>query len=128
MAGNFKSNRTAVEEQLSKNKAAALEALGMEFTHLATDEMDRLIYHAPSPPSAGPNYVRTGRLRSGQTHQVNAGDDEVVVGNNVDYAVHVHFEGVTRNWGGRPWMTNVINNNQKQLQDVIEAVLGNGFG
>ena len=116
--------------QLEKNKAAALEALGMEFTHLATDEMDKLIYHAPLPPSAGPNYLdraRQGRLRGGQTYQVDRQNNEVIVGNNVEYAPHVHFPGITRNYGGNPWMTNVINNNQSELQAVVEEVLGHGF-
>jgi len=83
--------------------------------------MDRLIYNAPLPKSAenNPHYRRTGRLRAGQTFDVNVFDGEVVVGNVENYAVHVHFAGVTRNWGGLPWMLNVINNKQRELKDIL---------
>jgi len=129
MGNGFVSNRDNVERQLARNKAAALEALGLEFTSHAVEEMDRLIYNAPLPKSAAnnPRYERTGRLRSGQVYQVSVMDDEVVVGNNIDYAIHVHFEGITRNWGGLPWMTNTINNKQTELKAVVETVIVQGF-
>ena len=118
----FKSNIPAVMAQYNKAKAAALEALGMEFTHYAMGELDVLIYHAPLPPSAGSGYVRTGRLRSGQGYQADPQNDLVIVFNNVSYAVHVHHRGITRNWDGKPWMTNVINSKQAQLQAVVVEV------
>jgi len=124
MAGEFvfKSNKDFVMQRYYRALAAALEALGLLFTQLSVDEMDRLIYHAPLPPSAGPGYVRTGRLRSGQGYKVDLGNNCVIVFNSVEYAVHVHFEGITRNWGGRPWMTNTINGRQKELQEAVTAV------
>ena len=118
----FKSNVPAVMNKYAKACAAALEALGMLFTSLSVEEMDKLIYHAPLPSGAGANYVRTGRLRSGQGYQVDLGDNCVIVFNNVEYAIHVHFEGVTRNWGGRPWMTNTINGRQRELQEAVVTV------
>jgi len=127
MSVKFKSNRAAVDKQFAQNKAATLESLGMKFTELSVEEMDRLIYHAPLPPSAGPKYKRTGLLRSGQLHKVDRQNNEVVVGNKVEYAPHVHFEGITRQWSGRPWMTNVINTKQAELQEVVETMLGHGF-
>jgi len=118
----FKSNMPAVMERYTRALAAALEALGLLFTQLSMDEMDRLIYHAPLPPSAGPGYVRTGRLRSGQGYKVDIGDNCVIVFNSVEYAVHVHFEGITRSWSGRPWMTTTINSRQNELRDAVITV------
>ena len=122
MSVEFTSYKGNVLAQLERAKAAALEALGTEYTHHAIAEMDALIYHAPLPPSAGPGYVRTGRLRGGQGHQANPQNSEVVVGNDVEYSPHVHFPGITRNWSGRPWMTNTLNNRQAQLQAVVVEV------
>ena len=118
----FKSNMPAVMERYTRALAAALEALGLLFTQLSMDEMDRLIYHAPLPPSAGSGYVRTGRLRSGQGYKVDLGDNCVIVFNSVEYAVHVHFSGITRNWQGAPWMTNTLNGRQRELQEAVATV------
>jgi len=112
---------------MEKNIAACLDALGFEYTANAMEEMDKLIYHAPLPKSAGPSYVRTGRLRASQIHQTNPQNKEVVVGNTVNYAVHVEMPGLTRNWSGRPFMKNALNLYQKDYQDLAEAVLGRGF-
>jgi len=118
----FKSNKAAVMKKYTRALAAALDALGLRFTQLSVEEMDALIYHAPLPPSAGPKYKRTGHLRSGQDYKLDLGDNCVIVFNSVEYAVHVHFEGITRNWGGRPWMTNTINGRQKELQEAVVTV------
>jgi len=67
MSVKFTSNKAAVLKKYNAALAAALETVGLLFTQMSIDEMDRLIYHAP--PSAS-GYTRTGRLRSGQGHTV----------------------------------------------------------
>jgi len=124
MAFEFKSNRTAIERQMQKNIGAALEVLGMTYTGQAMDEMDKLIYHAPDSPSGN---IRTGRLRSGQTYQIDMQNKVTIVGNTVEYAPHVHYPGIRRNWNGRPWMTNAINNGQDDLRAAVARVIGQGF-
>lgn len=132
MANNwtFKSNVPAFMQVYNRAFAAALEAIGMLFTSLSMDEMDRLIYHAPLPPSAknNPRYKRTGRLRSGQGYEVRLTKNCTIVYNNVEYAVHVHFPGITRNYVGKPWMTNTINERQNELRDAVVAVFRQAFG
>jgi len=119
----IESNLRGVMGAFGRVKVEVLERLGVQFTGFALVEMDRLIYDAPLPPSAenNRNYRRSGRLRRGQGYFVDAAADEVVVGNDVNYAVHVHFEGVTRNWVGAPWMTNVINSRQRELFAILEG-------
>ena len=114
----FKDNSAAVKRQMEKNIGAALEALGINFTSYSMEEMDRIIYHTPPIPGS----ERTGLLRNSQSYQVNRQDKEVIAGNAASYAAHVHFEGLTRNWGGRPWMTNTLNSKQAQLQAVVAEV------
>jgi len=122
----IESNIGGVLRQFEKEKMEVLEALGFGFTGFALEEMDRLIYDAPLPKSAenNPHYRRTGLMRRGQGYFVDGAAGEVVVGNDVDYAVHVHFEGVTRNWAGAPWMTNVINGKQRELESIISEKWG----
>jgi len=145
MANGFKSNKTAVMRQFEKNKRACLEALGLEAVSAATTEINISTYNTPVSASG---YQRTGRLRSSlsyatqstQSGFVNgkssgsrdsdtmsngAGKDEVIIGSNVEYAAFVELG--TRNMSAQPYLRPAINNYQKDYQEVVEAVLGEGF-
>jgi len=122
MSVKFVSNKAAVLQKYNAALAAALEAVGLLFTQLSIDEMDNLIYHAP--PSAS-GYTRTGRLRSGQGHEVRLSDKCVVVFNSVEYAIFVEMG--TRHMVSKPWMRNTINGRQKELTEAVVAVFRQAF-
>ena len=119
----FTSYKKDVQRTMEQKQNALLEALGMEYTANAKTEMDILIYNAPLPPSAGPGYGRTGALREAQGYEVDRQDKLARLGNSMHYAPHVHWPGLTRNFEGRPFMTNALNNYQQDYQNVANAVM-----
>jgi len=111
----FKSNKTAVMSEMDRMKNLALEAIGMEFTHNAVNNITQR------------GHVDTGRMRASQTHQVNLQDSEVIVGNTAEYAVHVELPGITRNWAGGNFMRDAMNNHQGDYERIAKTIM-EGFG
>lgn len=65
--------------------------------------------------------VDTGRLRNSVTHAVDAGDEAVLVGTNVEYAPYVH-NGTSR-MAGRPFLTDPIQQHAAEYRGVFEKHL-----
>ena len=116
MSVTFKNNSAAVRGQFERNKAKALEALGLHGQRRATEEITTL------------GAVNTGRLRSSITYQPDAANDQVHVGvgANVEYGIYVH-EGARR-MAGRPFLSNAILNHMPEYREIVEKMMGEGFG
>jgi len=119
---SFKSNKRVVLNQYDRNKAKTLQALSLQYTSNAMKEMDTSIYHAPVSESG---YKRTGLLRASQTHQLDTGADEVVVGNSAHYASYVEMG--TRHMPAKNFMQNALNNYGQEYEDIANEFMGEGF-
>ena len=113
MSVQFTDNSAAVKAQFEKNKAKALEMIGLHADRRIVEEITKM------------GVVDTGRLRSAQAHQVDAANDQVIVGNPVSYAVYQH-EG-TRRIVGRPFIRNGVLNYMSEYKQIAEQTLGEGF-
>lgn len=60
--------------------------------------------------------VDTGRLRNSITHAL-SGEDSVVIGTNVEYAIYVH-EGTSR-MKGRPFLRDAVANSRSRFEAII---------
>jgi len=110
----FKSNRKAVDAQFERNIAKTLTAMGLKQNELATTEI------------ANMQAVDTGVMLNANSYQVNTQDREVVAGNSAHYAIFVTMG--TRHMTARPFMQNSINNHQSSYREIVEAIMGEGFG
>jgi len=113
MSTTFTSNRAAVKAQMEQNIAAWARATGEEFT--ANAKQNRFMR------------VDTGRMRDAQGFSTSEDNRTVIVGNRTEYAVHVHFPGVSRQWQGSPFITDTMNNFGADAQRIAGATLTRGF-
>lgn len=69
--------------------------------------------------------VDTGRLRNSITHEV--GENEVIVGTNVEYAQFVEFNEKARHVSGQAhYLRDGISNNIDSFKSVFETILSGG--
>lgn len=68
--------------------------------------------------------VDTGNLRGSITHEVDAGDDAVYIGTNVDYAPHVEL-GTSRQ-KAQPFLRPAASEHGAQYRQVLKKALGGG--
>jgi len=118
----FTSNKAAVMRQYNLNLEKTLHALGMLQNHLAMQEMDLLIYHAPVSASG---YARTGRLRASMGYEVDMRLKHVRVGNTAIYAIFVTMG--TRFMMKLPFIQNSINKYQADFRQLVITQMGEGF-
>lgn len=76
---NFKSHKDEFEKLLAQKIPVALEAIGEFVQGEAGDELER-----------SPTRVDTGHLRGSIDYHVDAQEEAVYIGTNVEYAVYVH--------------------------------------
>jgi|GEM_PF-2970696 len=122
MSIQFTSNKNAVMRQFNANKAACLEALGLEAVHNAAVETDVLIYNAPISASG---YRRTGALRASLTHMVDRQNDSVIYGPTVHYGIYVTMG--TRFMEKLPYMQNSINNYTEDYENLTRQIMSRGM-
>jgi len=115
MSAKFTSYKSDVQAEMEKLKGACLEALGMEFTHHAVDNITQR------------GHVDTGRMRDSQTYQTDLDNSQVIVGNSANYAVFVELPGETRRWAGGNFMRDAMNDRQADYERVVKSILGDGF-
>jgi HK97 gp10 family phage protein len=99
----FKSNLKNVEQALTQTEERALEAVG---TFVRSESQMR------SP-------VKTGNLRDSNDYRVEK--DKVIVGNSVEYAIHVH-EGTSRQ-KEQKFLEGAVMENRERIQSLIEGQL-----
>lgn len=68
--------------------------------------------------------VDTGNLRGSIAHEVDAGDDAVYIGTNVDYAPYVEL-GTSRQ-RAQPFLRPAASEHGEQYRQVLEKALGGG--
>ena len=69
--------------------------------------------------------VDTGRLRNSITHEV--GENEVIVGTNVEYAQFVEFNEKAKHVSGQAhYLRDGISNNIDSFKSVFETILSGG--
>lgn len=68
--------------------------------------------------------VDTGNLRGSITHEVDAGDNAVYIGTNVEYAPHVEL-GTSRQ-KAQPFLRPAASEHGEQYRRVLEKALGGG--
>jgi HK97 gp10 family phage protein len=95
----FKSNLKDVEQTLKQAEERTLEAVGI----FVRGEMQ-----VRSP-------VDTGNLRDSNDYKVN--DNNVMVGNTVEYAIHVH-EGTSKQQPQK-WIEDSVMQNQQKIRRII---------
>ena len=114
----FKTNLTVVQRQMEANIDRALDAVGTKAVNLILWQM-RQGYGKP--------IRKTGDLQRDLSYQVDVPNKRVVVGNTLDYAIHVH-EGTSK-MKGRPYIKDGLSgdNHTKQIAKVASEYLKQGF-
>lgn len=88
----------------------ALEAIGLQAESYAKLELE-------NPPRR----IDTGNLRNSINHQVNASEQSVYVGTNVEYGIYVH-EGTVKMAPNR-FLRNAVEKNASQYKQIAEAMM-----
>ena len=109
MSIEFKSNKAQVNAQMNRNITRCLTMMGLHGQR-------RVAENTP---------VDSGRLRNSINSQV--AERHVDVGTNVEYAIHVHFPGITRNWEGNPFIDKGILHHAPEYKEIAERTLREGF-
>ena len=149
MAKNgFTSNRKQVDAQFERNIAKTLTSLGYKAVENAAKEIGRQPRFGPDAGNAM-GAIDTGRLRASisfvtpnkqsgfvegrvkesrdsDTMSGTAEKNTVMVGTNVEYAPFVELGTVKMT--ARPFLGNAINNHQDDYKEIVEAIMGEGFG
>lgn len=116
MSVKLENNKKAVMDQLNRNKEKALTVMGEAAVEITTDYMEQKYYH--------PIHM-TGDLIRDASHRPNAGQNEVQVGNSLEYAPWVH--NGTRRMRARPYLKDAILENKKIYEEVAAEALSDGF-
>lgn len=103
----------ALPEQIEQ----ALIAIGLAAETNAKKKVTEVVYN--TPPS--PNYARTGRLRNSITHAVEAGEQSVYIGSNVEYAAFVEL-GTSR-MKARPYLKPAATEHTAEYKALAEQAL-----
>ena len=91
MSFTFKDNGSSMKQRIQEAIDRALERIGLEAEGNAVDKI------------TDNNSVDTGNLRNSITHKVDAAEDKVYIGTNVEYGVYVELgTGIHAEGGGRP--------------------------
>lgn len=99
-------NREQIANAIDQAVALALEEIGLTAENYAK--------------KACP--VDTGRLRSSITHLVDAGENAVFIGTNVEYAPYVELGTV--NMGPRPFLVPAASEHSGTYRAILKARLG----
>lgn len=113
MSVKFTDNSKALLAQFERNKAKALEMIGLHGQRRATEEITAM------------RAVDTGRLRASISYQPDVANSQVHIGTNVEYGPYVH-DGTSR-MAARPFIGNAVLNYGKEYQEIAERTLGEGF-
>lgn len=117
MAVKFIDNSAKVLAQLSQNKKAALNAMGVKGEELTLAQMQS---------GYGRPIRRSGDLMRDVDFKVGyKSPDTVTIGNHLKYAPFVH-DG-TYKMKGRPYLRDALMNGKDKLQAVAEKELQKGF-
>lgn len=111
-------NSRVVLKTLDGNVSAALNAMGIKAQNLILRQMQQ---------GYGKPIRQTGNLQRDVQYEVNERAKVVRVGNTLEYASYVH-EGTSK-MAGRPYIQDGLTgeNHGKQLRQVAEEALKNGF-
>ena len=116
MSVDFRDNSSAVKSKMAQNVKRALTAMGMEGVSLTLDVMNT---------KYGRPIWLTGDLQRSIAYSIDAGNQSVAIGSNLDYAKRVH-EG-TASMTSRPFIRDGVLENVDALQDLAETHLKQGF-
>lgn len=105
---NVTSNKDLIEQATTEQIERALEAIGLQAEGYA-----KML--CP---------VDTGRLRNSITHAVDASEQKVYVGTNVEYAAYVEM-GTSRT-KAQPYLQPAVNNHLDEYASMAEYFLKNG--
>lgn len=139
MANNsFKDNRKQVFSQMDKNKAKALEMIGLKWQEIATKEATAqgvvdtgryrasLSYVTPDTQSGlNSQAPRAADSQDSDALSGRSGADTVKVGTNVNYGPWIE-EGTSR-MAARPVIGNSVQNYREDYKEIVTKVLGEGF-
>ena len=120
MPFDFKDNTPIAKSQMERNIAKALEMMGLKNQEIVTKIMSDPNYYGLNR-----DIIDAGRLRSSMSYQVDAPNQRVIVGTNVEYAIWVH-EGTLR-MKGRPFLKDSIFNYREDYKEIAKSVLGEGY-
>lgn len=98
----FNSNADEIKKKIAENKERALEAVGIFITGEAKERCP---------------YI-THNLQRSITHKVEARDDKVIIGTNVEYAVYVE-KGTSRS-AKQPYLTPAAEENLKRIESLVK--------
>ena len=115
MSVKFNDNSRDVLDRMKRNKAAALDAVGIKAVGLIVRNMER---------GYGKPIRQTGDLMRDVSSEV-ADENTVKVGNTLKYSLFVH-EG-TRKMRGRAYIRDALLNGFAALKKVAENELNKGF-
>ena len=105
---NITSNKDLIENTSNEAIERALEAIGLQCEGYA-----KML--CP---------VDTGRLRNSITHSVDASEQKVYVGTNVEYAAYVEM-GTSR-MRAQPYLQPAVTNHADEYSEMVEHFLKNG--
>ena len=102
---DYKSNFDETKKRIAVVKIKALEAVG--------------IFIAGETKTRAP--VDTGRLKGSYTHGVDAKNDKVTIGSNVEYAIYV--EKGTYKSKAQPHLTPAVEQNIRRIENLVKENL-----
>ena len=120
----FIDNSAKVKKQLSKNIGRALSNLGHEWERVAAEEIEAQPRMGPMAGSAV-GAVDTGLMRDSNSHIVDFGSGELIIGNPLNYALYTTYG--TWKMPARPWFQNSVLEHSERYREVVAEALREGF-
>lgn len=110
MSVTIKDNTQYFKNAMTDAVGRALEAVGIQAEGYAKLELENR-----------PRRIDTGNLRNSITHVVDAGDDAVYIGTNVEYGIYVH-EGTVKMAANR-FLKNAVEKNRKEYVAIMQSYM-----
>ena len=107
----------AIESKIEAGIKNALTIIGEAIKTEATNNLDKKVYN--NDPKT---YKLTGDLKRSLTVDVNS--DFVTVGTNVEYAPHVEYPGIEREFAGKPYLRPALKKVKKKVSYIIKNEIG----